>query len=60
MTSAFEPTIGLIMEKDNEIVQLGLTEDQSRLLHAFVASMSKEKELVQLPKEYNLILKSKK
>jgi len=52
--------VALIMQTDNgDIVQLGLTPNQSDMLNAFVAAMSKEEKLVQLPKDFNLTLKNK-
>ena len=51
--------IGLIQQSDNgDIRQIGLTEDQSEMLHIFLASISKDKSLVIMPDEYNLKLKS--
>ena len=53
--------VSLVAQDENgNIFQLGLTEEQSSLLNAFVASMSKEKSLIRLPKEYDLILKEQK
>lgn len=52
--------IGLIQQADGSIVQLGLTQEQSDILQAFVGSLSKEKPLVQLPSEYDLFFKENK
>lgn len=47
--------IGLIQQQENgDICQIGLTTEQSSILQAFLAAMSKESKLVILPKEYNL------
>ena len=52
--------IGLIQQQtDGSIVQLGLSQDQSDILQAFVGSLSNEKPLVKLPSEYDLIFKEK-
>lgn len=49
-------TVGLVMETpDGRIIQLGLTTDQSAMLNTFVASMSSEKALPDLGKDYELI-----
>lgn len=51
-------TIGLIQQdKNGSITQLGLTQEQSDLLQAFVGSLSQEKQLVRLPSDYNLFSK---
>lgn len=53
--------IGLISQDETgNIYQIALTEEQSKVINMIVASMSsKEKPLVRLPKEYDLILKNK-
>lgn len=38
--------------------QIGLTEEQSRMLQILVAQMSKGSPLVQMGEEYDLVLKS--
>lgn len=51
--------VGLVQEtKDGRIRQIGLTEEQSRLLQILVAQISKESPLVQMGEEYDLILKN--
>ena len=53
-------SVGLVQElPDGTIVQLGLTKEQSQLLQMFLATLSKEKPLVRLPKQYNLTLANK-
>jgi len=52
-------TIGLIQQQeDGSIIQIGLTESQSKMLQLFLASISEEKSLIKMPPEYDLILKS--
>ena len=52
--------VGLVQaQKDGRIVQIGLSEDQSIALQLFLAAMSKESPLLQLPAEYDLELKIK-
>ncbi len=51
-------SIGLIKEtKDGRIVQLAMTEEQSKIIQILVAKMSKHKPLIQLGKEYDLFTK---
>lgn len=51
--------VGLVQETDDgRIVQIGLTENQSDQLQAFLAIISNGNPLVQLGKECDLILKS--
>lgn len=51
-------TICLVQETDDgRIRQIGLTEDQSRILQLFLASLSKEKPLVIMGEDYDLVLK---
>lgn len=53
--------VGLIIQDENgTISQLGLTEDQSKILNVLVAKMSESKPLIKLPEEYNLFLKESK
>jgi hypothetical protein len=52
-------TIALIKQLENgRIVQIGLTQSQSSMLQLFLATLSKENPLVQMPEEYDLVLKS--
>lgn len=42
-------TVGLIMQnEDGKVIQLGMNEEQSKLLNMFVASLSKDKPLYNL------------
>lgn len=51
--------IGLIQQQpDGRIVQIGLTPSQSTMLQAFLTSLSKEKPLLRMGKEYELVLAS--
>lgn len=53
-----ENQIGLIsQDKEGNIYQIALTEQQSQMINAVAAIMSKEKPLVRLPKEYDLTIK---
>jgi hypothetical protein len=53
--------VALIQQtEDGRIVQIGLTKSQSELLQVFLASISKESPLIQMPKEYDLKLKTDK
>jgi hypothetical protein len=50
--------IGLVqLSEDNVIRQIGLTEQQRHTLEIFLASLSKEKPLVLMGEEYDLVLK---
>ena len=50
--------IGLVqLSEDNVIRQIGLTEQQRHTLEIFLASISKEKPLVLMGEEYDLVLK---
>ena len=52
-------TIALIQQQENgRILQIALTEQQSNMLQFFLAKLSQEQKLVQMPEEYDLILKS--
>ena len=48
----------VVATDDGRISQLGMTEDQSIALQAFVASMSKTKPLVKMNNNHDLVLKS--
>ena len=51
--------IALIQQQENgRILQIGLTVEQSKLLQIFLATLSQENKLIQMPEEYDLILKS--
>lgn len=52
-------TIALIQQtEDGRILQIGLTPNQSEMLQSFLAVISKESKLLQMPEEYDLVLKS--
>ena len=52
-------TIALIQQQENgRIVQIGITQSQSNMLQLFLAKLSEESKLIQMPEEYDLILKS--
>jgi len=52
-------TIALIQQTETgRILQIGLTTNQSEMLQSFLAVISKESKLVQMPEEYDLVLKS--
>ena len=52
-------TIALIQQQENgSIVQIGITQAQSNMLQLFLAKLSEESKLIQMPEEYDLILKS--
>ena len=51
--------IALIQLQENDrVVQIGLTQEQSIMLQFYLATISKENKLIQMPEEYDLILKS--
>ena len=51
--------IGLVQEtEDGRIRQIGLTEEQSKMLQVLVASISNGSPLVQMGEDYDLVLKS--
>lgn len=51
--------IALIKQQENgRILQIGLTVEQSKMLQMFLASLSQESKLIQMPEEYDLVLKS--
>jgi len=50
--------VGLVQEtEDGRIRQIGLTEEQSKMLQVLVASISQGDPLVQMGEEYDLVLK---
>ena len=52
--------VGLIQQLDDgRIIQLGLTDTQSRVLQAFLASLSKDAPLVRMGSDYELEFKNK-
>jgi len=52
-------TIALIQQtEDGRILQIGLTVAQSNMLQFFLAKLSQESKLIQMPEEYDLVLKS--
>ena len=52
-------TIALIQQTETgRILQIGLTPNQSEMLQSFLAVISKESKLIQMPEEYDLVLKS--
>jgi hypothetical protein len=52
-------TVALIQQtEEGRILQIGLSVDQSRLLQLFLATLSQESKLVQMPEKYDLVLKS--
>tara|TARA_R110000868_G_scaffold74337_13_gene215023 strand:+ start:14419 stop:14619 length:201 start_codon:yes stop_codon:yes gene_type:complete len=52
-------TVALIQQtEEGRILQIGLSLEQSRLLQLFLATLSQESKLVQMPEEYDLVLKS--
>ena len=52
-------TIALIQQtEEGRILQIGLTPNQSEMLQSFLAVISKESKLIQMPEEYDLVLKS--
>ena len=52
-------TIALIQQQENgRIVQVGITQAQSNMLQLFLAKLSEESKLIQMPEDYDLILKS--
>ena len=51
--------VSLVQEtEDGRIRQIGLSEEQSKMLQILVASISQGSPLVQMGEEYDLILKS--
>lgn len=52
-------TIALIQQtEDGRIRQIGITQAQSNMLQFFLAKLSEESKLIQMPEEYDLVLKS--
>lgn len=52
-------TIALIQQTDTgRIMQVAMTEAQSKMLQIFLATISKESPLVQMGEEFDLVLKS--
>ncbi|MBS1926608.1 MAG: hypothetical protein JST57_11435 [Bacteroidetes bacterium] len=52
-------TIALIQQtEDGRIRQIGITQAQSNMLQYFLAKLSEESKLIQMPEEYDLVLKS--
>lgn len=51
--------IALIQQtEEGRILQIGLTVAQSNMLQFFLAKLSEESKLIQMPEEYDLVLKS--
>lgn len=50
--------VALIMQVGDRIVQIGTTQEQNDILQVMCASLSREQKFVQLPEEYDLVLKS--
>ena len=51
--------IALIQQtEEGRILQIGLTIEQSKLLQIFLATLSQESKLTQMPEDYDLVLKS--
>ena len=54
-----EGKVGLIQKgENNTVVQIALTEEQSDMLQMFLSAISKEKPLVKLPSDYDLVFKN--
>ena len=52
-------TIALIQQTETgRILQIALTVEQSKMLQVFLGILSKESKLIQMPEEYDLVLKS--
>ena len=52
-------TVGLIQQTpEGRILQIGLTPTQNNMLQFFLAKLSEESKLIQMPEDYDLILKS--
>jgi hypothetical protein len=50
--------IALVQKHESgRIIQIGLTKEQSRLLQIFLATLSQESKLIQMPEDYDLVLK---
>ena len=50
----------IIANEGDSASQIALTEDQSILFQAFLMMISREKSLIKLPSEYDLVLESSK
>ena len=51
--------IGLIKRlPDGRIVQIGMTQEQQMMLRLYLGAISKDKPMVQMPEQYDLVLKS--
>lgn len=48
----------VMQEPDGRICQIAITEEQHVLLKSVLAAMSKEKQFVKMPEEYDMVLKS--
>lgn len=52
-------TVALIQQtEEGRILQIGLTPEQSNMLQFFLAKLSESNKLIQMPEEYDLVLKS--
>lgn len=52
---------GIIMKtSDGTLKQIGLTESQHYMFEMLLTTMSHDKKLIQLPEQYDLILKNEK
>jgi hypothetical protein len=52
-------TVALIKQLEcGRIAQIALTTQQSSMLQFFLAKLSEENKLIQMPEEYDLVLKS--
>lgn len=52
-------TVALIKQLEcGRIVQIALTTQQSSMLQFFLAKLSEENKLIQMPEQYDLVLKS--
>jgi len=52
-------TVALIQQtEDGRILQIGLTPEQSNMLQFFLAKLSETSKLIQMPEDYDLVLKS--
>ena len=50
--------VGLIQQQNGRIIQIALTREQSKTLQMFLAVLSQEEKLIQMPEDYDLVLKS--
>ena len=53
-----EGNIALIIQKGDRIIQLGISTEHNELLQNMLAMFSKQTPFVQMPEEYDLVLKS--